>query len=161
MDLSTQSFNPRFSAYFARDVAERAAKTLADGAEIEFRIEGSDGSALETFSFTRAQGKNLCRPTPAQSPQLIFRMTPLAAQAILEDESNEIGQIGIHIAKWVLSPDANKKVHIQFKSGFLTLFNKGYLGVIGAGGAEFAAFLASKGLSGMSAIKTVLSKFKQ
>jgi len=161
MDLSAPSYVQRFGRYFARDVAEKAAKTLADGAEMEFCIESSDGTRLETFSFIKSQGSNQCRPTSAASPQLVFRMTPLAAEAILEDPSEEIGIIGVHIAKWIVSPDANKKVHIQFKAGFLTLFNKGYWGVITAGGTDFATFLASKGLSGIGALKNVLSKFKK
>ena len=53
-----------------------------------------------------------------------------------------------------------KKVSVKFKAGFLTLFSKGYLGILTAGGSQFASFLASKGLNGMGAIKEALKKMK-
>ena len=154
------AFSTRFNEYFSREVAQKAAKSLADGVEIEFRIRESDGTVKETFVFTKAGGQNVVRPTPAEDPQLLFNLTPFAAEAILTDPATEIGVIGVNIAKLAVSPDANKRVSIQFKSGFLGLFSKGYFGVLSAGGSQFGAFLASKGLNGMGAIKAVLKKFK-
>ena len=46
------SYADRFQEYFARDVAENAAKSLSNGAEMEFRIE-STSAAAEVFAFRR------------------------------------------------------------------------------------------------------------
>jgi hypothetical protein len=156
--MSTESLTERFSSYFNREVAQQAAKSIGNGAEIEFRISNSGEAPSETFTFTKKAGKNTVVSGVAEDPQLIFTMTPQAAQEILDFQSDEIGPIGVQIAKLVVSTDANRRVSIQFKAGFFTLFSKGYLGVVTAGGSQFASFLASRGLNGISAIKSVLKK---
>lgn len=148
----------RFTDYFNRPAAQKAARSIGDGAEIELRIVNSDNTVLETFTFTKDQGKNQIRPHPAKDPQLLFTLTPQAAESILADPAEDVGSIGIHIAKFIISPDTNKRVTVKFKAGFFTLFSKGYFGVLSAGGSGFAGFLASCGLNGMGAIKSVLKK---
>ncbi len=91
----------------------------------------------------------------------MFHVTPRAADEILNDPAQDIGSIGVNIAKLALSTDANRRVAVQFKAGFLTLFSKGYFGVLKTGGAVFGQFLASKGLSGMEAIKAALKSMKR
>jgi hypothetical protein len=156
--LSNETLTERFSSYFDREVAQEAAKSLGNGAEIEFRIPTSGETPEETFTFTKKAGKNAVVPGPASNPQLVFVIPSASAQEILDFESDEIGPIGVQIAKLVVSPDANRRVSIQFKAGFFTLFSKGYLGVVTAGGAQFASFLASRGLNGIAAIKSLLGK---
>lgn len=160
MSAETGSYSERFSTYFAREVAQKAAHSLSNGVEMEFRIQGSDGKTAEEFTFTKAGGKNQINSGKASSPQLIFTLTQQAADQILADTSDDIGAIGVNIAKLILSPNANARVNIKFEAGFLSLFSKGYFGVITAGGTAFASYLASKGLNGVSAIKAVLSKKK-
>ena len=154
MDPQSNPFAQRFSAYFDREVAKKAAKSLSDRSEIEFHV----GS--EIFTFTKEGGKNVIKPSPAGDAQLVFTLTPGAAEAILNDTSDDVGAIGVHIAKMVVQHDPDKKVSVKFKAGFLSLFSKGYFGVLTAGGGQFASFLASKGLNGMGAIKDALKKMK-
>jgi hypothetical protein len=144
----------RFSQYFGREVAQKAAKSLNNGAEMEFHV----GS--EVFTFTKEGGQNAVKPSQARDPQLVFTLTPGAADAILADTADDIGTIGVNIAKMIASQDASKTVSVQFKSGFLSLFSKGYFGILTAGGSQLTAFLASKGLNGMGAIKEALKKMK-
>lgn len=151
------SYLDRFTTYFARVVAEKAAAPLATSAEIEFQV-GEPSAPPETFTFQRQGDKNALRPGPASDPQVIFTLTPKAAEAILGEPAEDIGTIGVGILKLIVSPDATRKVSLKLKAGFLTLWNKGYFGVITAGGATFAAFLASKGLNGIGAIKDALKK---
>lgn len=158
--MSSQRFFERFVDYFSQPVAEKAAHTLANGAEIELRIVNSDHTPQEIFTFTRKDKKNVLLPIPAQEPQVVFILTPDAAEAILGDSTQDIGQIGVNILKLVFSTDANRRVGFQFKAGFLTLFSKGYLGILTTGGTAFSAALAEKGLSGLSAIKKVLQNIK-
>ena len=105
-------------------------------------------------------GSNVIVPGPAGSPQLIFTLSPKAAEEILAFGSNDIGEIGVHIAKMVVSKDPDVQVKVQFKSGFLGLFSKGYFGVVATGGAGFASFLASQGLNGIAGIKSFFGKMK-
>lgn len=144
----------RFSQYFDREVAQKAAKSLSDGAEMQFHV------ADEVFTFTKVSGKNAIKPAAARDPQLIFTLTPGAADSILADTAEEIGQIGVNIAKMIATHDADKKVSVKFKAGFLSLFAKGYFGIVTAGGSQLASFLASKGLNGINGIKDALKKMK-
>ncbi|HUP56653.1 MAG TPA: hypothetical protein VM598_04315 [Bdellovibrionota bacterium] len=148
------SYRERFSTYFAREVAERAARPLSDGVEIELKIGD------ERLTFTRNGGRNEVRDGAARDPQVVFSLTPKAADAILDDPAAEIGTIGVNIGKLIVSSDPGIKVGLQLKAGLMSLWNKGYFGVIGAGGAQFAGFLASKGLNGIGAIKEAVKKMK-
>lgn len=144
----------RFSAYFDREVARKAAAPLSDGIEIEIQIE------QELLTFTRTAGSNQVRAGGGLNPQLSFTLTPGAAETILSDPAEEIGAIGVSIARLIFSQDADKKVSLKFRAGFLSLWNKGYFGVLKAGGTEFSSYLASRGLNGLSAIKAALSKIR-
>jgi hypothetical protein len=158
---ATQTWSSRFGSYFDREVAQRAAKSLTDGAEIEFRIlEAGASKPVEIFAFTREAKKNRVLPSAARQAQVTFQMTPQAAEAILSDPSDEIGTIGVNILKMIVSSDPSRRVSIQLNAGFLTLFSKGYFGILTAGGAQVASFLASKGLSGLGAIKAALGKLR-
>jgi len=145
-----------FSDYFLGAPAQKAAASLSDGVEIEFQVEGQPSA----ITFTRKNGKNLMLPAPARSPQLRFQMNSLAAEQIVTYPSEDLGEIGIHILKMVMRPETKTepKVRMEICAGFLTLFSKGYFGVLKNGGSAFASFLASKGLNGIGAIKAALSK---
>lgn len=153
MDYSSP-LTERFSKYFERDIAQTAAKSLNDGIEMEFRVEN------EVFTFTKSQGRNQVIQGNARDPQLLFNLTPLAAEAVLNDTNEEIAPIAIHIVKLILSPDQNKKISVRFKAGFLTLFSGGYFGVLATGGGQLTSYLASQGLNGIGAIKTLINKLK-
>jgi hypothetical protein len=156
------SYYERFRDYFERDIAAKAAGPLANGVEIELSIaeHGADPEPENVFTFTKSGGKNVLNPDPAADPQILFTMTPRAAETVLSDSATDIGHLGVGILKLIVSADANHRISIKLKTGFLTLFSKGYFGVVAAGGAQFASFLASRGLSGMSAIKDALKKMR-
>ena len=159
MPTPPPSFTDRFSSYFDRPVALQAAKSISNGAEMEFQIRKGD-ELLETFTFTKAGGKNEILPSPAENPQITWTLTPSAAEEILADTTEEIGHIGVNIAKLIVSDDPERKVGLKFRAGFLALFSKGYFGIITAGGSAFASYLATRGLNGMSAIKAAFKKTK-
>ena len=123
-------------------------------------MQTSGGELVEQFYFTRAAGKNDVRSGAAPKPDIEFTLTPLAAEQILNDPTQEIGAIGVNLLKLITSPDANFRISLKTKIGFFDLFSKGYLGVIATGGQQFAGQLAALGLSGISAIKDVLKNLR-
>ncbi|MEK6705013.1 MAG: hypothetical protein AABZ06_04440 [Bdellovibrionota bacterium] len=151
-------YTKRFSEYFEREVAQHAAKSISDKSEIELQIIANDLVAAESLTFMKEGGKNLIHPRPAVDPHIIFKLTPSAADEILADTSTEIGPIGVNIMKLIISRDPSKKISFQIKAGIFTLITKGYFGVLTAGGGQFMAFLASKGINGIGAIKAALKK---
>ena len=154
------SYLDRFNVYFTREVAEKAAKSLSSGAEIEFQILDTDGKPVETLTFTRSGGKNVMVAGAAKDPQVTFQMPTQGADDILSDPTEDIGAIGVGIAKLIVSSDSTRRVSIKLNAGFLTLFGKGYFGVLTSGGTAFASFLASRGLNGTGAIKAAVKKMK-
>ncbi|OFZ20553.1 MAG: hypothetical protein A2X94_11040 [Bdellovibrionales bacterium GWB1_55_8] len=160
--MSTQEaseFLQPFRAYFDREVAQKAAKPLSNGCEIEIRIR--KGSAEpEIFVFTKIAGRNQFLEKTAADPQVIFTLTPAAAHAILNDPSDDIGTIGIAISKLIISTDPESRISVKLHAGILTFFSMGYFGVITAGGSRFAGYLASRGLSGIASIKAALQKLR-
>lgn len=150
------TYTSKFEAYFQRAVAQNAAKSLSDGAEIEFQIP-----SLETFTFTKNNGKNVILSGPAKSPQLVFIVPQPSADLILSHPSEHIPEIGVHLVKLILSPDPQHKVELRIKSGLMSLLTKGYFGIITAGGTEFASFLASRGFNGLGAIKEAIKRLKK
>lgn len=152
--MSETSYTQRFTAYFDREVAARAAKSLSDGAEIEFRVGD------ETFTFTRENRANKIVPGSARAPQVTFTLPPAAAEEVLNDPTDEVGEIGVRILKLITSSDSSRKVHLKLNSGFLSLMTKGYLGVLASGGSGVASYLASRGLGGAGAIKMAIKRMK-
>jgi hypothetical protein len=148
------AFTERFQEYFRKEAAVQAAGSLGNGVEIEIQVDG------ETFYFTKEKGQNQVKPGSAPDPEILFNLTPAAAEQILADPAEDVGTIGVNIAKLVVSTDARKRVGVKFKAGFLRLWSKGYFGVLKAGGTQFASYLASRGLSGIDAIKSMLGKLK-
>jgi hypothetical protein len=137
----------RVETYFTRPAAQEGTQSLSDGAQIEIKIDQA------TFTLTRAQKKNQISLGAASSPQLRFELTPKAATELLDDPSDDLGEIGVKMLKLVASPDPERKIHLKIEAGFLTLFTKGYFGILKAGGGPLANYLASRGLGGMNAIK--------
>lgn len=154
------SYSSRFREYFARDVSQLAAASLSDQVEIEIHVNNQEVNSKEVFVFTKLLGKNAIEDRAAQRPDLIFEMTHLAAEEILSDASSDIGAIGVNIIKLAFSGEPAKKVRIEIKVGFLSLFSRGYFGVLKMGGSALNSYLATRGLGGIAAIKAALKKIK-
>ena len=156
-DKLNETMIQRFRVYFDREVAQKAAHSLSNGVEVEIELTGEHP---EIFTFTKAAGKNQIKDGSASSPQLILKIPPQAAELILNDPANEVGTIGVTIAKLVISSDPERRIRISLKAGIFSLLTHGYLGVVTSGGAQFATYLASRGLNGMGAIKDALKRLK-
>src|SRR5688572_4806757 len=114
----TDKLQDRITAYFDRNVAQQAAKSLSDAAEVEIRITTPEEKVLETVTFTKRNGKNTVLPNPAKDPQLVFTVTHQAIEDILADPSEDIGSIGVNIMKMMTKSDANRRVSMKITAGF-------------------------------------------
>jgi len=159
--MTTSGFAARFSEYFSRPIAEKAAKSISNGAQVGIQIKDLNDTIIESLTFTKEGGVNVVQPHPPRDPQISFSITPQAAEVILSNTSEDIGSIGVGILKLVMSQDPNLKVSVKFHAGFLTLLAKGYFGVLTAGGVAVASYLGEHGLNGMSAIKAAFKKLKE
>ena len=109
--------------------------------------------------FTAKAAKTACAPVRRPSHRSCFTLTAKRPKRFSRTRRRISALIGIGILKLIVSRGCHReKSAFKLKAGFLTLWNKGYFGVITAGGAPFASFLASKGLNGIGAIKDALKR---
>jgi hypothetical protein len=87
----------------------------------------------------------------------VFHVSPDAVQTLINSETDDIGELGIAVAKMYLAGEIKIKVH----GSMISLLTNGYLGVIKSGGLSFARFLGSHGISGLGKIKDVIQKFRK
>lgn len=157
----TATYCPKFREFLSQEIALKAAKPLSEGVEIGFIVQeagnlGQSGNEIEQFFFKKTRKEPAVSEGPAPSPELCFYLTPMAAQEILDNPSTDIGEMGVRIAKLIVSSDPNLKIKIKLKTSVFGLFAKGFFGVIATGGSSFAAFLASRGLNGLDGIKSAI-----
>ena len=155
-------FADKFREFFLKPAAVSATSSLSNGVEIEFRVQLDGEKPVEIFCLLRREDRNEIRTGPGDKPQITMTLTPRAAAEVAAhpaDRIEDVGQIGILFASLAASPNPERKVRIQFNAGFLTLLSKGFVGVVTSGGKTFASYLASKGLNGVGAIKSIVSKF--
>jgi hypothetical protein len=93
----------------------------------------------------------------AKNPDVIFYMKPEAVKSLIENPSDDVGELGITIAKNYLAGS----VKIKIKGSMISLLTNGYLGVIKSGGMSFGKFLASHGISGLGKIKDFISSIRK
>src|SRR5690606_10219001 len=118
----------KFQEYFQRPAARKAAAPLGAGAQVHFTVES------ETFYFEKESAEARVSPGAAPSPQVLMEMGTAGAEKILSYPSEDVGQIGVHIARLILSSQPEEKVRLKLNTGFIGLFQKGYLGLLKTGG---------------------------
>ena len=102
----------------------------------------------------------MLRDGEPKSPDVVFIMPVAAARDLTSKKFDTVGQVGLHIFEKILSNDPTQRIQIRLKSGVLSLVTGGYFGVLTAGGAEVAKFLATKGFGSMGKLKDAISKLK-
>lgn len=133
----------------------RAAESLKNGSEIGLEV------ANEPYTFTKQSGKNQFILGKPKKPDMSFIMTGLAAQGLVEKKFASVGEVGIYIFQHVASQKAEEKIHVKFHTGFLGLMTSGYFGILTAGGADVAKYLASRGFTNFNKLRDVISKLKE
>lgn len=147
-----QGFEQLRDFFENRPASKVAADSLSDGVEIQIEINGSLTSA-----FSKKLDKPALEMRSAISPDFIFQINSNAIQQLVDHKGDDIGEIGIILAKAYLA----KNIRIKFVGTVWNVLTKGYLGVIKSGGPSFLKFLASHGLSGISKIKEFLTHLKK
>lgn len=155
-----------FERFFQTPVALEAGRPLAAGAQIRLKLRASPQEAVEAdLLFRRTRSGQEIRLVsgldPKEiSPQLTFELSLEQARTILTHPTHEVGSYGVLIVREIFHSQPEARIRFQLHAGFLTLFRLGYWGVLTAGGPSFASELASRGFSGMNAIKSALQKLR-
>lgn len=140
------------------ELAKKAASSIRNGREIALNVKSGD--AQVGYTFTKESGNNVLREGESAHPDVVFILTEAAAKDLVTRKFDTVGQVGLHIFEKILSNDPNQKIQIRLKAGVLSLVTGGYFGVLTAGGADVAKFLATRGLGSMGKLKDAISKLR-
>jgi hypothetical protein len=147
-----QAFEELKDFFENRPVCRQAADSLRKKVEIGIVINNSLNCAF--FK----DGENPCfEAREAKKPDVVFYMKPEAIKNLIENKSDDIGEIGITVVKSYLAGS----IQIKVKGSMIDLLTNGYLGVIKSGGLSFAKFLASHGVTGLGKIKDVIQRLRK
>jgi hypothetical protein len=147
-----QAFEELKDFFENRSVCRQAADSLRSRVEIGIVINDS----LNCAFFKEGENPRF-EAREAKKPDVVFYMKPEAVKSLIENKSDDIGEIGITVAKNYLAGS----IHIKVKGSMIGLLTNGYLGVIKSGGMSFAKFLASHGVTGLGKIKDVIQSLRK
>jgi|GEM_PF-971181 len=142
--------------FFEQPVAQRAMKPIKDGSEIALCLM----SQGETITLTKQSGVPVIRIKTPSNPDMTFSIPQNALSQLTAIRTEDIGTIGIAIAKAMIAEDPEHRLGVQVHIGPFDLLMKGYLGVIPLGGKSFMKFLASKGFASLGQIREAISTLR-
>jgi hypothetical protein len=147
-----QAFEQLKDFFETRPACKVAADPLRQGVEIGIVINDRTQCA-----FFKDGDKPRFEQRPANKPDVVFYISPDAVQPILSHTSDDIGELGITIAKQYLAGT----VKIKVQGSMIGLLTNGYLGVIKSGGISFGKFLAQHGVTGLGKVKDVIQNLRK
>lgn len=146
----------RLNALFARPVAVRGMSPLKDSAVIALYVDDRGPATLGK----RGKEPYIAANAP-EKPDFTFRVSAGALERLEALETDDLGEVGVAIAKLIASGDASTRVRAAVHVGPFDLFLKGYLGIFSLGGATLMRHLASTGLTSLGKIKEAISRMKE
>ena len=146
-----QAFEKLKDFFENRKACRLAAEPLKKGVEIGVVIND-----VVDCSFFKDGEDPRFEKRSAKNPDVVFYIAPDAIEALVAHETDDVGELGIAVAKQYLSGS----VKIKVKGSIFSLLTNGYLGVIKSGGMSFTRFLAGHGLNGLGKIKDFMTKMK-
>lgn len=143
----------KLQAFFEENkLALRATESIKDGRQVGLTILPTNGGNPSTFTFTKENGKSIFRTGKPDNPDFSFELQEAAADELTSRSFQSVGQVGLFLFE--------KKIKINLHIGFLALMSNGYLGVLSAGGADIAKFLASRGLGSLGKLKDAIHNLR-
>jgi hypothetical protein len=141
--------------FAALPACQKATAPLRVGSEIAVYI---DKQPPLTLRRTKTQLEVVTETTA--KPDMTFTLPSKALKGLLENASDDIGEMGIALIKLLAQPQAEDRMQAKVHIGALELFLRGYLNVLPLGGPSVMKFLAAKGFSSLSKIKEGISRFR-
>lgn len=155
MPAIANEFLEKITAYCERDVFQKGTKPLKEGVEIAIAVEGSDPITL-----LRTKEKTTVVATPPKKPDISVDLKSRSLEILTEQNTQDVGEVGITIVKLMMSGDAAEKIGVKVHVGIFDFVFHGYLGILPLGGPTFMKFLGEKGFSSISKIKDAISSLR-
>jgi len=149
-----EAFEKLKNFFETKAAARDAAESLKKDVEIGVTIRTDEGET--PCAFFKENGEPRFAQREPRKPDVIFTINSEAIEKLVNSPSEDVGEIGVLIVKEV----AHGNVKIRVTGSLLNFITRGYLGVIGKGGATFSKHLASKGLGSLGKIKETISNLR-
>lgn len=144
------------TTFFRRDVCKRATAPLKAGVEIGVSVEGAPALTLTRTK----QGFEVLERQP-NKPDMTFSIPLSSLEALCQNPSEDVGEIGIAIIQLMAHSDPEKRMGVKVHAGMLDLLWKGYLNVLPLGGSAVMKQLGTMGFSSLGKIKDGISKMRE
>lgn len=141
--------------FFSRDVCQRGAAPLKTGVQIAISV-GGEGP----FSLVKEKTTLVVNEQPPAKPDMTFEIAPQGLAQLKALDTDDLGLVGVEIAKRLLSDDPKTKMKARVHIGPFEILRNGYLGVLPLGGATLFQFLREKGFSGIGRIKKAMQNLR-
>lgn len=133
-----------------KEISKKVIDHLSNNVEIAIHIE-----KLECAYFKENKNPKF-EKRKAKNPDMIFSLSPEAIDILSKYEGNSVGEFGVEVLKQYLAGG----VKISVVGPVMNILTRGYLGIAKEGGKEFARFLASHGVTGLSKWTALIQKLK-
>ena len=145
------AFDALKTFFETQPASRKALGTLQDGVEIAVSI----GGAVDCALFQR-DGQPKVERRAALKPDFSFTIRPESVYVLSKQPAEEVGEVGVAVFKELLAGN----ISVRMTGGLMSVLSHGYLNMLKAGGAKFAAALAANGLNGVSRIMAALKKLR-
>jgi hypothetical protein len=111
----------------------------------------------EPWQLVREGGVSVLKPGRASDPDLVFRFTPGAIDA-LAGAGDEIADFAICLFERMIDPDQSRHVGFRAVASFARLVRRGYLRLLlEGGGPRVALFAVRHGIRSPAALRRVIT----
>lgn len=136
----------------SRPASRKALSHLRKGVEISVVI----GHQIECALFNE-DGEPRLEMRKAKNHDVVFYVKPETVEVLSQHPGEDVGELGIAVLKEYLSGG----VRIAVVGSVFGIMKNGYVSIIKEGGATFAKFLATYGLTNITKILAVIKNLKK
>jgi hypothetical protein len=110
----------------------------------------------EPWRLVREDGTTVLRRGRARDPDLVFRFTPAAIDA-LADAGDDVADFAIRLFELMIDPDESRHVGFRPVASFWRLAQRGYVRLlVQRGGPRVFAFAARHGIGGLAGVRRLV-----
>jgi hypothetical protein len=156
--LERDEFVGRLARMFRENPAwVDAAKRMESGARSTVCFSHLPG---EPWHLERSNGETRLLPGAASHPDFVFRFTPESIERLAAIDGG-IGDIAVELFKLIATERSQRRIGFRVVASFPTLVQRGYLGVLAAGGRRVLAFGASRGVRTLADLRRLVERARE
>lgn len=113
----------------------------------------------QVWHLARHEGRARLAPGPAADPDLVFLFTPVAVSR-LAGVDGAIGDFAVELFRLLSETHPDLRVRLRVAASFTRLVQRGYLGLLAAGGWSVLAFGATRGVRTLAQLRSLVEQVR-